>query len=262
MLIVVPVSRTDDVLIEDFIKVFNNFGPYKDHKLLVVARPNDEEWATRVYNGIKDNEFKSHEKYLFDFNGPSGWPMGPNHYWHYTVRYIEKTKEYNEPWLWMELDMTPVKDNWANALEEEYINSNKPFMGMFSWTTTITSEQKVIKLCNHLVGVAIYPPKVSDYSKVWKHVSKIPTAWDILTQWEVIPLAHKSDQMQNLFRTQEYTRIKDKNGNVIIKGVDANNFPDNYRFDDPVDLEKTVMVHGCIDGSLSRLILNNKFVNK
>ena len=260
MLIVVPVSRTDENLIDSFAEVFNMQGPYQKHELLVVCRPADIDWAENVYYqiAIKNNKFQKVTLKQFDGDGPRGWPTGPNFYWEQTVLYLKNIKN-RKPWLWMELDMTPIKKGWADELYSEYKNCGQPFMGNLQDTTTLTGGGVLLKLCKHLVGAAVYPPSVHKYSEIWKHVSGCNTAWDVLCQWEFAPISHDTKLIQFCFRTQNYKRKSpaDKPNETIVVGEDKNAFPD-YRFDQPIDFENAVIVHGCNDGSLNELIIKER----
>jgi len=229
MIIVVPVSVTDDEVVDDFIRVFNLFGPYENHELVVVSRPADHVHGRRVYRDIKDNKFKKTMHWSFDVDGRRGWPGGPNHYWLESYNFLRN--EYGnttEPWLFLEMDMTPIKKNWADELEKEWTESDKPFMGNLSWTTTTTEDQEIINLCQHLVGAAIYPPNLDEYSKIYSKV---------------------------VFRTCNYKRYKNEAGKYIVQGEDREQWPDpNYTFSHPINVGEAVLIHGCNDGSLARLV--------
>ena len=256
MLLVVPVSNTDDNLIEDFIKIFNLFGPYDQHELLVVCRPSDKDYGMRVYDGItRDIDWKKQNFHAFAGDGPAGWPVGPNFYWRWTADYLLE-QDNKLPWLWLELDMTPLCKNWANKLDAGYRKCKKPFMGNFGDTTTVSGHGKLVKLCKHLVGAAVYPPKIDVYSKIWEHVAEINTAWDVLCQWEFVPLSHETKLIQFCFRTQNYRVEIDPMDptRYIMIGDDTNGFPGQWEFDVPVDFDNAVILHGCNDGSLARLL--------
>ena len=81
----------------------------------------------------------------------------------------------------------------------------------------------------------------------------MPTAFDVLCQWEFVPKAHNSALMQHGFRTQSYSR----NADGAFQGEDKNKFPNGVRFDRPIRPD-VVLFHGCDDGSLARLILSEK----
>lgn len=256
MILVVPVSSTDDEVWNEFIAMFNLLGPYPNHELVVVNRPADFKHGRRVYRAIEDNGFKKTTHFTFDEDGRRGWPGGPNHYWRETVIYLQT--EYinkDQPWLFLEMDMTPIKKGWADELEAEYRACGKPFMGNLSWTTTTTADQEMINLCKHLVGAAIYPPDITPYSKVWTKVNQINTAWDVLLQWELPQHAHDTELIQMCFRTCNYQKLEDINGKWIVKGEDREEWPDeNYTFSHPINIGTAVLVHGCNDGSLASLV--------
>ena len=129
-------------------------------------------------------------------------------------------------------------------------------MGNFGDTTVVTGEKKLVKLCKHLVGAAVYPPCINEYSKIWTHVPEINTAWDVLCQWEFVPLSHETKLIQFCFRTQNYRKELDVNfpARQIVIGEDTNGFPGEWDFDNPIDFENAVIMHGCNDGSLARLL--------
>ena len=263
MIIVVPVSKTDDEVVDDFIRVFNLFGPYENHDLIVVSRPSDTKEGRKVYRALEHNNFKDKTHWVFDEDGRCGWPGGPNHYWVETINFLaeEYGGDRSQPWLWLEMDMTPIKRGWADTLEEGYNNCGKPFMGNLAWTTTTTTEDdkshEMLNLCKHLVGAAIYPPaaEMDKYSKIWRKVNRINTAWDVLLQWELPQHTHDTKLIQMLFRTGNYQRIKSDTGRWIVQGEDREPWPDpNYTFTKPVDIKNAVIVHGCNDGSLARMV--------
>lgn len=249
MLIVVPVSNTDENLIEDFCAMVNKLGPYSDkHELAVVTRPSDLIYGHRVYSLLRKS-FKNAHIHAFENDGERGWPDGPNYYWKYTIDYLYRVKNA-QPWLWMELDMTPLCFNWIENLESEYAESGKSCMGWIQNTTTVTKSGLLVPLAKHLVGAAIYPSNFHEISSLWRYVDDIATAFDVIVQNEVVPMTHHSELFQHSFRTENY-KLDPATG--IIKGEDNNNFPDGLRFDEPLSF-KAVIHHGCTDGSLSRIL--------
>lgn len=259
MIIVVPVSKTDADVGLGFIKSFNHFGPYPNHKLLVVCRPNAADYAEEVLLAITNkNQFQSIDFHVFDDDGPDGWPRGCNHYWAETAKYLDDVIKSEEPWLWLEMDMVPIKQGWADDMYLEYKEQGKPFLGNLGNTTTVTSEQEVLVLCKHLVGAAIYPPNLDKYSKLWRKVQVLGVAWDVLCQWEFVPNAHETSLMQHVYRTCKYTKTQDEStGRINIKGEMGEGF-EKLKFPEPydkrIDIENVVLVHGCTDNSLADII--------
>ena len=257
MIIVVPVSGTDREVKDEFVQLFNLFGPYEDHELVVISRPADFKMARNVYRSIEGNNFKRKIHHTIDEDGRRGWPGGPNHYWKQTALYLrDEYGNKDQPWLFLEMDMTPIDHKWADKLEAGYNACDKPFLGNLSWTTTTTAEQEILKLCQHLVGAAVYPPDLDPYSKIWTKVDQINTAWDVLLQWEFPPHAHDTDLIQFCFRTCNYTKRRDEIGNWVIQGEDREEWPGDgsYTFANPIDIGTAVLVHGCNDGSLAKLV--------
>lgn len=249
MLVVIPVSNADEKLIPDFTSCLTLFGPYVKHDLLIVCRPSDALYGVRLFNKTREL-FKSANIHVFNEDGIKGWPQGPNHYWKQTILFLNQ-RTIKTPWLWMELDMTPLKRGWLDTLEEEYKECGKPCLGWVQDTTTITSDGVVVPIGKHLVGAGIYPADIDTVCKVWAYVDKISTAFDVLCQWELVPVTHHSLFFQHCFRTQNYKEI----AMGCMRGEDNNNFPGGLRFDETIRGD-AVLHHGCDDGSLARLLVS------
>jgi hypothetical protein len=129
-------------------------------------------------------------------------------------------------------------------------------MGVIEKTHATNPDGEPVDAGRHLVGVAVYPPNIAQISQLWAYVPQMPTPFDVVTQWEVVPKAHETELMQHCFRTEEYAPTDGG-----IRGVDKNNFPNGIRFDHVLS-SKAVLHHGCTDGSLADLIVDVKPVNK
>jgi hypothetical protein len=241
MLIVIPVSHADAELVEPFTLAISATRGDKNHSALVVSRPRDGASSVDLANRlIRADAFSKVDLHWFSENGPTGWPLGPNFYWYQTIKHLEK-KENTLPWLWMELDCTPLEPGWATALEKEYLKCRTPFLGMHGW-----SGDPPVK---HLVGVAVYPPQVSDHSKLYSEVPSSDKAFDVVCQDEFVPKSTESRLMQHGFRTGNYRPLS----NGVLQGEHLNGFPGGRQYDQPVR-EEAVLHHGCEDGSLAQVI--------
>jgi hypothetical protein len=240
MLIVVPVSEHDRGLIDNFCEVVNFLGPYSEkHQLLTVFRPSDACYGFKVFEQLADS-FKVSNFFKFEEDGPKGWPAGPNNYWYQTIKHLEKIKN-TLPWLWMELDMTPIETNWLDALEFEYIHKNKDFLGIL----------QTIAQGTHFVGAGVYPADFFKRYTSWKTVTTQPLAFDVFCQKEIVPNACTADTMDHKFRTTCF-----KCTNLGLQGiVDVASYGKHPEFLTPVK-KTAVLVHGCVDSSLACLILN------
>lgn len=239
MLVIVPVSSHDAPLSRDFCNIINFFSPYA-HDLLVVSRPSDRAHAENVFQKISAC-FKKSSLYLFPVDGPSGWPEGPNFYWVETITYL-KSKDNRTPWFWMELDTTPIDEGWLDALEDEYQHSRKDCLGVLQKNFASNSR--------HLVGVAVYPARLDLICDSWKSCMAVNIAFDFWCQGELVPRSAQSNVLFHFFRTEDYRCT-----NLGLRGIDKTARPYGVRYDGVVP-RNAMIVHGCIDGSLARLILN------
>ena len=249
MLVIIPVSASDASLITPFSKAVRHFGKNSRHRALVVARPSDSEHADRLVSELGDS-FDGITTHIFPQDGPTGWPKGPNFYWASTVHYLQHAVKNQEQWLWLELDSTPLRAGWVDAISTEYNLTNPPFLGVVEKTHAVDAEGNPVDAGKHLVGVAVYPPSVSAFSNLWPYVSQMPTPFDVVCQWEFVPNTHVTELIQHCFRTKNYAA----QANGEIRGEDHNNFPNGVRFDRPLS-PSAVLHHGCDDGSLAELIL-------
>lgn len=249
MLVVFPIAQSDEQYINNFCKIVNQFGPYTNHEMLVVCRSSALKQGEKLYSNLKTS-FKQHSFYELPNEGPHGHPLGPNFYWKSTISYLKETKN-NKPWLWMETDMIPIKERWLDLLEYDYIKQGKPFFGCVEDTTTLTFDGHVVPFAKHLVGGGIYPPDVETYCTVWNHVDKIPVAFDVLCQAEIIPHTYGSKAFVNAYHTINY--IQNENNEIV--GEDSPKFKKyNMSYLRPITSE-TLIHHGCKDDSLVNLFL-------
>lgn len=256
MKIVIPVSAFEfkkPLNVLGFIKSLRHFGPYKNHELLVVVRPSEHLFARQVYDLISDL-FDKKTFHVFSADGELGWPAGPNFYWKETIQYLKDT-DNKDPWLWMELDTLPLKPNWADTLEQEYIKQDKPCFGTIQDTTTVTKDQYLITIAKHLQGTAVYPARLDKICGIWEYVDQLPTAFDVVCQWEIVPETQDTPLIQQGFRTINY---KLKTDPFELKGEDNGDLNGVVTYDQPIKKE-AVLHHGCKDTSLANIIVSPEY---
>lgn len=256
MIIVIPISKNDfsSVLnVFGFVKTLKTFGPYLDHELLVVTRPSDVSYAKAIYDLVFDL-FQKHDFHVFDEDGPSGWPQGPNYFWKKTIDYLKST-DNQSPWLWMELDLLPLKPNWPDLLEAEYKKQNKPFLGTIQDTNIVTSDSYRVIIAKHLQGTAVYPPDIWNHCSVWEYVDRIDKAFDVITQWEVVPRTADTKLIQQGFRTINY---KIHTNPLRIQGEDNGDMNGVNSYADPI-CPDAVLHHGCKDTSLADIVTSEDY---
>ena len=256
MLIILPISQNDfnnPLNVFSFIKTLRGFRCYDKHELLVVGRPSAIEYINAVYSLVEDL-FPKKKIHIFEENGSYGWPEGPNFYWKQTIEYL-KSKDNKLQWFWMELDCIPLKPNWADVLEEEYYKQGKFCLGTVQDTNTITKDMYRITIAKHLQGTAVYPPRVDEICSIWQYVDQLPTAFDVVTQWEIMPHTADTKLIQQGFRTWKY---KIHHNPFKIQGEDNGDLGGAVSYNKPLDPE-AVIHHGCKDTSLADIVTSPEY---
>jgi hypothetical protein len=249
MLVVIPISKTDENLSYSFCRIMNFFGPYLNHEVLFTYKKSDQKLANEIKQKISCL-FKDSSDCIIDENVKVGWPQGPNSYWRQTILHLRHIKN-NKPWYWMESDVTPLKDQWLDELEKDYYESGYPFFGCISEETPFYPF--------HLSGCAIYPADISSYTNNWKWVHNSDLAFDIICSGEIMKnLVFDSYKLVNYFQTENYKFNKD----TLDFSFDKRKlFFDLGRQNDierkPIELDITLLHHGCKDGTLAEKIMKN-----
>lgn len=238
MLIVVPVSKHDAQLSEDFCAVINFFAPYRGHSLLVIGNPSARLHIENIYFKIED-KFDRSAMHLFEADAPEGWPAGPNFYFKKTIEYLRAVGNKSH-WFWMELDVTPVADNWLDCLERGYLDSDSKCMGFIQEATETIKKR-------HLAGTAIYPKDLNAICS--KCTDDLVFAFDYECSDQVLPHSMHSRLFQHNFRTCNYYCSSEG-----LVGVEEGGRRQGVNFNKVVS-KSAVVVHGCNDGSLARLII-------
>jgi hypothetical protein len=246
MLVVIPISSSDAELSDAFASALNHFGP-TGFDALIVSRPSDSGHAGELQAKL-DSVFNKVSVHIFPADGPSGWPKGPNFYWAQTVAHLLEIKN-DKPWLWLELDSTPLCKDWALKLFTAYNLGGKAFLGVKEPTLAQNAEGKVVSTGDHMVGVGIYPPAVPAYSLLWTYVPQMNDPFDVVCQWEFLPHLNDSPLIQHAFRTKDYHR----DGDAIVCS-DNSDLPEGVSFARPLSTE-AVLHHGCDDSSLATLLV-------
>lgn len=164
--------------------------------------------------------FKVHHcKYPEPFD--KKWPAAPNIAWQQTASFIARM-EGDEPWLWLEADVTPLVPHWFEILELEYKRGRLPFMGHL-----VTMGGKI-----HMNGVAIYPKMACEYSINAMRCREAP--WDMVLSEDVGPAIHDASELMAHYprHTGITMSVYDP---AVVKRLRNNG---------------AVLFHGCNDGSL------------
>lgn len=261
MKIVIPVSESDIHLLPLLTDAILHQGAISGaHSIWIVptlsATNVAEEQAVRLRSVCGDVQVRTPG---VDF--PGGWPQAPNNHWHWVVNHLDQNGN-KQPWLWLEPDAVPMVPHWATAVEEAYRIGGKPFFGFVK--PCRFRDPETGKLFSPpgetmLMGVAVYPPGISfdseirplfaNLAKQGQFAPKEPFDWYLRWVMKNRGVA-RSSEIWDMWRSCNYRY----EGDVLTC--------------DPVDGEATanggavpgqpILIHGCKDGSLHRLVTGKK----
>jgi hypothetical protein len=178
---------------------------------------------------------------LPDVPGGDGWPNAANHMFYESMLRILPC----DPVYWMEADCFPLKPNFFAALEYEYQQSKKPYMGVIEpsrWTIA----GKYVEKGKHMVGTGIYP---SDFLTKCKRIHYLEPniPWDVYCEEEIVPECHDTPLIHHAWNTAKYRR----EGEQLVC-EDHVTRPGKHSYARPVG-RKAAVIHGAKDFSLYRL---------
>ena len=253
MKIIVPVSAHDKHLLPAFTDCLLKFGGLEEHPVLFVPLP-----------AAKEETFVAAERlgaevHPLDQNYEGGSPLAPNRHFANTVFALGQMGN-TSPFLWMELDMLPVKHRWAVALFEDYRYGGTPFRGAVVDTPFNDNGSLVFRSGDTMMmGTGIYPPNMDrderirpllvDLTKpgVWNP----PDAFDVYLRWVIKNIGVSNTPLiSDMWATQNYHHTAD---GIVCESVDHGDRVVRER--GGLVNRSAVLVHGCKDGSLARLLL-------
>lgn len=189
-----------------------------------------------------------------------GWHMGANRMFHHVATYLHLS-ENNEPWLWLEPDCTVMEPKWADMIEDDYKRANKPYYG-FVRATRHKDEQGTIYFKagdNMMLGVAVYSPRMTHDPEIIPLFENLGISarnahpeypWDLWLRWKFFKRGVcESPLIHDKWRTINYRR----DGKSIV--CDADPQSPTGTSTGGVIPASAVLVHGCKDTSLQRLIV-------
>lgn len=267
MLLIIPVSRSDKQLIPNAEKAFELFPPGNGHSLLVVGSPNVAAEMGEL-SGLLSKYFTGSGAYLLDHDSFLGWPGACNYAFQQTCFHLRG----QGPWLWFELDATPIKENWLSTIEEAYKSGSSRFMGCLERTYRgfngeLLSEEDGGK---HMAACGVYPPDAADTIVPLKGVSETDIPWWSFLQWYIAPFCSHTNLIQNNYKTENYRvekTITDQDGErCYLNGEkrvghflreiicdSCNNTAWDNHYNNRISHD-AVLVHGCKDGSLLEML--------
>jgi len=245
MLLVLPVSKADLKLATKLAGHLALLGNLARHRLLVVGTMLTKDEAGVLKDQLAPS-FAGADLFIPDSECELGWPQSANHLWARTVRHLQRTGN-QEPWYWFEADNTPIREDWLDAVETEYNQAAKPFLGAVQPTRMLDRNTgEFVKVDGeHVIGTCVYPADFSKRSLLWSYtrIDDGPNVepFDVYLRHEMRPQTAVSKLIHNNWRTKNYEI--DADGRIYCDPID------DLSVYGPVPTNAAV-VHGCKDGSL------------
>ena len=259
MIIVIPFgSPKDTPQLKLLAKVISKLSIVQQ-KVLLVHAPALSEEASEVANTLKE-ACASVELLNTEENFFHGWFKGPNRMFHWVVEHLEVSGS-NDAFLWLEADCCPLVKGWSDTLENAYEASGQPYFGFVRPTLHKRPDGSHFTKPNDnmlMGGGTIYPPHM------YKNPALIPLLrnlsienekahaaypWDVYCRWQFFKKGvHATTLTFDRWGTCNYRY----QGGVLHCDAHADYPTANGGVIPP----ETVLVHGCKDESLHRLVLD------
>ena len=256
MKIIVPVSAHDKHLLPAFTDCLLKFGGLEEHPVLFFPLP-----AAKEETFIAAERLGA-EVHPLEQNYEGGSPLAPNRHFANTVFALGQMGN-TSPFLWMELDMLPVKPRWAVALFEDYRYGGTPFRGAVVDTPFNDNGSLVFRSGDTMMmGTGIYPPNMDRDERIKPLLADLtkpgiwnpPDAFDVYLRWVIKSIGVSNTPLiSDMWATQNYRMAE---GILICDSVDHGDRVVRAR-EGSVSL-KALLVHGCKDGSLAKLLLEGE----
>lgn len=257
MLLVMPVCNIDLAMARDVSAWMRELGPEPNHRALLV-------WAPEVGQADRDYILDNFQNTFSKVNqmqpqflpNVAGWPDAPNLTFEFAVHYCcadNPLYARGEPWFFFEADQTPMCEGWLDALQEEYRKLGKPCLGMLEQSWKVRNGEK-LPAGKHLVGTAIYPANFHVLTSKFRGCRTI--AFDVAMQDDIVVPGHAAhtNLMMHCWLTDNFRRNAD--GDIVCdkrEGRLAGQI--GFSLDRTIPKDSgVVLVHGCKDGSLLRLL--------
>lgn len=245
MVIVLPLSKRDLNLAVPLMSWIRKLGSYPRHDLLLAYSSEltalERETVASTARAI---QWRVPPVAITVGIDVQEWPQAPNQIFRSVVN---AAKTMNRPWLFLEPDCTPIRRGWADDLADAYNRLRMPFMGVVDTTYAVTPSKELVKTGEHLCGCAVYPPNLAEFTQ--RHTI-CHEAFDHAIAKDVRPKAANCPLMQDNWSTGNYCRDGEK---TVCDPVTLRIELIGRSITRPLRPE-VVLLHGCKDGSLLRLL--------
>lgn len=239
------------------VALMSHFGGLENHKVTLAPAAGVKRDAEMAAETLR--EFCGEVTVLdLPFEGDGRWPQSPNMHWARTVDALSAAKN-QDPWFWMELDCDPVMPHWADKIEQGWRAGRKPFYGKTVPTPHRNEAGAIIIEPGDLMmmGCCVYPPELGRFIRTDVLLVNLRNGinaqpWDVFLRGEMRTKGwQESELIGDRWNTVGYTVDSGK--------LDCLPGPTQFKYRDHsrTDISQAVVVHGCKDGSLGKLILEH-----
>lgn len=222
------VSRTQNLL-----RWIAQLGGCKGHDALLVADYATPYSACSKAKRLAERSF-SNVRTISNGATVKGWPQGPNSLFWAAAAFVHGA--WPKPFLIMESDAVPLRQDWLTSLENEYLDILAPFMGdIYTGLNSSTSEP-----VRAVSGIAVYP---ADANGRLQRTDK--EAWDMGNRQYLLEHTHATGQIKHFYGELKLppTFVEQKDPHSPVNSFTL----DQIR-------KEAVLWHRCKDGSLIRLL--------
>ena len=257
MLLCIPVSLSDAKNIPALEKAFEVFPPGSGHRLLVIGSPNASGSVEKTAQNLSKHFAGNASTYVFDLDCDMGWPSACNYYFQQAAWFIGSN--YDEPWLWYELDTTPTRTGWLDEIDDmvkslvvDAKNQGTRPPRYFGASEPACLEHQGTLMPNagkQMAAVGVYPSNMDDVLSL-RAISATNIVWNTFLRWYFMPWFAELPLIQNNWQTARYRLGKDG----AIESDSVARWAWDVHFNKPLRQE-AALVHGCKDGSLLDILI-------
>ncbi len=212
MLVVLSHYPGDEELCLKLAGWIRELGPYPGHQLLLIADVrSSRSLAIRAeFDGAGFDKIE-------ELSNPSiidGWPHAANFVFSMAARHIAATN--NQPFLWLEPDVVPMRGGWLDTLQTAYTMGGQPFFGDYV---------NVDNVPPHCSGIAIYPGDLIE-AGAGNALIAGDIAWDCAVATQVLPKLHKTKLIGHAWRhppfanTGELDNLRGQHPDMVLFHAD------------------------------------------
>lgn len=246
MILLIPISASDAHQLPTFTKAMLHCGSLHAHQIRIVPT----RCVTEFGFSLKEDLAPICDNIVvvpLEIDPEGGWPRACTSHYQKAMTAMWR-EQCTGPMYWFELDNTPLAPRWLDLIQEEYDREGKGFIGAVANTYRTTPQGVTFQAGRHMVGTGIYPESWYRSPSSWT-IIPANEPFDIVSQDEILMDCHDSPLICHRGKTSNYRR--DSTGGIIC---DDKDMPPGVSYNTGPVPSTAVVVHGCKDGSLSRLV--------